>query len=124
MIPVAVEFVLLCVGVACFGEPFCDTAGYRSFYPTAQCVAHALIGLACHTPVLLAHAEVTKNIIFLMGPKLRYPTVVAVLYCFIPIYNILVCVRIRVHARACLCVCISAENLFVLAGCAASARSR
>ena len=67
----------------------------------AQCVVHALKGLACRArvalasspashckrsrrlrstraaaPVLLAHANVTENInILSMGPKLRYPTV-------------------------------------------------
>ena len=53
------------------------TAGYLSFHPRAQYVVHALKGLACRAPGLLAHAEVTKNIIFFsMGPKLKYPTVV------------------------------------------------
>jgi hypothetical protein len=37
-------------------------------------IAYALKGLACRAPVLLAHAEATKNIIFLsMRLKLRYP---------------------------------------------------
>ncbi len=41
-------------------------AGCLSFHPMAQCVVHALKGLA----------EVTKNIIFFsMGPKLRHPAV-------------------------------------------------
>ncbi len=52
------------------------TAGYLNFGPMAQCVVHALKGLACRAPVLLAHANVTENInILSMGPKLRYPTV-------------------------------------------------
>ena len=52
------------------------TAGYLGFHPMAQCVVHALKGLACRAPVLLAHAEATKNIIyFQMGPKLRHPPV-------------------------------------------------
>ncbi len=79
------------------------------FHPMAQCDVHALKGLACRArvfrlarmprtanraqrsrrlssthaaaPVLLAHAEVTKNInIFSMGPKLRYPTVASVIH--------------------------------------------
>ncbi len=54
------------------------TAGYLSFGPVgavAQCVVHALKGLACRTPVLLAHAEVKKHNIFFMDPKLKYPAV-------------------------------------------------
>ncbi len=52
------------------------TARYRSFERMVQCVVHALKGLVCRAPFLLAHAEATKNInIFSMGPKLRYPTV-------------------------------------------------
>ena len=82
---------------------------YPSFHPTAQCVVHALKGLACRarvTPasspaapasrmrrsrrlystraaaqVLLAPAEVTKNImLFKMGPKRRYPAVPLAVY--------------------------------------------
>ena len=53
------------------------TAGYLSFHPMVQCVVHALKGLACRAPVLLALADVTKNIkYFSMGPKLRYLTTV------------------------------------------------
>ena len=82
----------------------CHTAGYLSFGPMAQCVVHALKGLACRAHVTPASspashckqcsaltspsphvrgcaspsralAEVTENIIyFSMGPKLRYPT--------------------------------------------------
>ena len=37
------------------------TAGYLSFHPMAQCVVHALKGLACRAPVLLAQAEVIKT---------------------------------------------------------------
>ncbi len=40
---------------------FSPTAGHLSFHPMAQCVVHALEGLACRAPVLLAHAEVTKT---------------------------------------------------------------
>ncbi len=53
-------------------SPQVCTAGYLSVHPMAQCVVHALNGLACRAPVLLAHAEVTKNS---TGPKLRYPAV-------------------------------------------------
>ena len=83
-------------------EELASTAGYLSFQPFAQSVVLVLKGhLARHTrvtrlaraasiaqrsrrlrstlaaaPVLLAHAEVTKNInIFSMGPKLRCPAV-------------------------------------------------
>ncbi len=56
--------------------PCHSTAGCVSVHPVAQCVVHALKGLACRAPVLLAHAEVTENIkYFSMGPKLRYPPV-------------------------------------------------
>jgi hypothetical protein len=41
-----------------------DNAGYLSFGPIAQSVVHALKGLACRTPVLLAHVEVTRTILF------------------------------------------------------------
>ncbi len=37
------------------------TAVYLSLHPMAQCVVHALKGLACREPVL-THAEVTNNI--------------------------------------------------------------
>ena len=40
----------------------------------APCAVHALKGLACRARVTPAHAEVTKSIIFSMGPKLWYPT--------------------------------------------------
>ncbi len=40
--------------------------------------SHRLCSTRAAAPVLLAHAEVTKNIIrFSMGPKLRYPPVPA-----------------------------------------------
>ena len=66
-------FLLLDVKQVC-------TAGCLSFYPMAQCVVHALKGLACRarvtpasSPVLHAHADVTKSIqYFSMGPKLNY----------------------------------------------------
>ncbi len=73
------------------------TTGYLSFGPMAQCVVHALKGLTCRAratpasspartastakcsrrlrststavPALLAHAEVTNNIIFFHGSK-------------------------------------------------------
>ena len=45
------------------------TAGYLSFHPMARCVVHALKGLACRAPALLAHTEVTKNLIFFNGSK-------------------------------------------------------
>ena len=51
------------------------TTGYLSFHPMAHCVVHALKGLACRAPVLLAHAEVAKNVFFSMDPRLRHPTV-------------------------------------------------
>ena len=35
-----------------------SAVGYLSFGPMAQCVVHALKGMACRAPVLLAHAEV------------------------------------------------------------------
>ena len=38
-----------------------STAGYLNFHPAAQCVVHALKGLARGKPGLLAHAEVTKT---------------------------------------------------------------
>ncbi len=61
---------------ACTYKGACATAEYLSFGPMAQCVVHALEGLACRAPVLLAHAEVTENIKYIsMGPKLRYPEV-------------------------------------------------
>ena len=37
------------------------TAGYLIFHPMTRCAVHAVKGLACHAPVLLAHAEVTKT---------------------------------------------------------------
>ena len=37
------------------------TAGHLSFHPMAQCVVHALKGLACRAPVLLSHDEVTTT---------------------------------------------------------------
>ncbi len=44
----------------------------------AQCAVHVLKGLACRAAVLLAHAEVTENIVYCsMGPKLRSPMVCA-----------------------------------------------
>ena len=74
------------------------TARCLSFHPMAQCVVHALKGLACRARVTLSlrqarlprtvnsaqcsrrlrstHAEVTKNItLFSLGPKLRHPAV-------------------------------------------------
>ncbi len=39
----------------------------------AQCVLHALKCLACRAPVLLAHAEVTKSMIFFNGSKIKEP---------------------------------------------------
>ncbi len=46
----------------CFGKNWKNnspyTAGYTSFGPLTQCVVHALKGLGCRAPVLLAHAEV------------------------------------------------------------------
>ena len=44
----------------------CGNVGCVSFGPMAQCVVHALKGLACRAPDLLAHAEVrkTKKIFF------------------------------------------------------------
>ncbi len=52
------------------------TAGYLSFGPMAQCVVHALKGLACRASPSRKHAEVTENIkYFSMGPKLRHPAV-------------------------------------------------
>ena len=43
--------------------------GYLCFGPMAQCVVHALKGLTCRAPVLLAHAEDTKNKkYYSMGP--------------------------------------------------------
>ena len=85
--------------------PMLPPGACLSFGPMTQCVVHALKGLACRArvtpasshashckqgsaltstraaaPVLLAHAEVTKNIIlFSMGPKLRYPAVLPML---------------------------------------------
>ncbi len=50
------------------------TTEYLSFGPMTQCVVHALKGLACHAPGLLAHDELTKNrILFSMGPNLGTP---------------------------------------------------
>ena len=40
------------------------TARYLSFHHMTQCATHASKGLACRTPVLLTHAEVTKNLMF------------------------------------------------------------
>jgi hypothetical protein len=52
------------------------TVGYQSFHLMAECVVHALKGLTCRAPGLLAHTEVKKIMhIFSMDPKLRYPTV-------------------------------------------------
>ncbi len=39
----------------------------------AQCVVHALKSLACRAPVLLAHAQVTNNILFFNGSKTQVP---------------------------------------------------
>ena len=65
---------------------FADTVGYLSFHPMAQCVVHAVTGLACRgrvqltclalQAVLSAHVACTPrkiHNIFSMGPKLRYP---------------------------------------------------
>jgi hypothetical protein len=50
--------------VSMYGLSLCCFAGYLSFHPMAQCVVHALKGLACRAPVLLTHAEVTEYTIF------------------------------------------------------------
>jgi hypothetical protein len=60
------------------------TTGTQCFGPLAQYVVHALKGLACRARVTLAHAEVTKNIIFSsMGPKHRYPHGTTGTQCFL-----------------------------------------
>ncbi len=76
------------------------TVEYLRFHSMVQCVKHALKGLACRArasspashrkqrsahaavPVLLAHAEVTRSIIFFNGSKTKVPTVPAYLYVF------------------------------------------
>ena len=61
-VPPGTQVLDLWLSVLCMRSKAWLTAGYPSFGPMAQCVVHALKGLACRAPVLLAHAEVTKNI--------------------------------------------------------------
>ncbi len=62
--------------VSAYSLSLCCAAGYLSFHPMAQCVVHALKGLACRALGLLTHAEVTRyTICFSIGPKFWYPVV-------------------------------------------------
>ena len=66
------------------------TAGCLSFHPMAQCVVHALKGLACRASPSRARRGHKNIICFSMGPKLRHPAV-AVFVCVFLSDAIIVC---------------------------------
>ncbi len=49
-----------CLTGSCINQVWSDTAGYLNFQPTAQCVVHALIGLACRARVTPASSALTS----------------------------------------------------------------